>query len=170
MYPIATAQGNGSGAIYFNNIPQNFTHLQIRILGRSGTSGTSGNLYHNINAGGYTYSNHQLYGNGSSIGSSSNTGLPYVFFGSAFPAASSTANIMGAFIIDWFDYTNTNKYKVCRVTGGNDQNGSGVVQISSGLIQTTGAMTSFFLDTEGSFTTATTVQLYGISTSSVTGA
>jgi len=170
MFPIATAQGNGSSAIFFNNIPQNFTHLQIRILGRGGTSSTSSNLYHNINAGGSTYSNHQLYGNGSSAGSSYNTALLYLFFGTAFPAASSTANIMGAFIIDWLDYTNTNKYKTCRVLGGNDQNGSGLVQLSSGLIQTTGAITSFFVDTEGSFTTTTTVQLYGIQSSPTTGA
>jgi len=77
---------------------------------------------------------------------------------------------MGAFIIDWLDYTNTNKYKTCRVLGGNDQNGSGLVQLSSGLIQTTGAITSFFVDTEGSFTTTTTVQLYGIQSSPTTGA
>jgi len=166
MYPIASAQGNGSGAIYFNNIPQNFTHLQVRIFGRGGTASTGSNIYTNWGGSGSatTFSDHILNGNGSTASSSANTGLSYIFGGTMFPAASSTANIMGVCIIDILDYTNTNKYKTIKMLGGNDQNGSGQVILASGLIQYSGAITTGYVDTEGSFTTSTTVQLYGITT------
>jgi hypothetical protein len=171
MYPIASATGNGNSALYFNSIPQTFAHLQIRVFGRSNAAGsTQAALYTNMNAGGFTNANHYLYGTGSSAVSANNTGLPYLYFGSVFPGAASAANIYGCVIIDILDYTNTNKNKVFRVTAGNDQNGSGVVQLGSGLIISTAAITSTFIDTEGNLTTGSRVDLYGISTSGVTGA
>lgn len=172
MFPIASVQGNGSGAIYFNNIPQTFTHLQIRISGRGGTSSTFSNLYTNWYGTGSasTFSDHILYGNGSAASSTNHTGLGYIFSQYAFPAATSTTGIMGSTIIDILDYTNTNKYKTLRILSGNDQNGNGQVALSSGLIQYSGAITTGYIDTEGSFTTATRADLYGIQTSNATGA
>jgi hypothetical protein len=172
MQFIASATGNGSGAIFFNNIPQTFTHLQLRITGRAGVASTGANLYTNWygSTSASTYSNHRLGGDGSTAYAGAETGLPYVFGGAMFPGASATANIMGSCIIDILDYTNVNKFKTLRMIGGNDRNGSGQVILASGLIQFSGAITTGYIDTEGAFTTATRADLYGISTSEVTGA
>jgi hypothetical protein len=168
MYPIASA--TGTGTFYFNSIPQTFTHLQIRVFGRSAGSGTGNNLYTNMNASGYTYADHTLYGTGLSAASAAHPGLPYLFFGNVFPAVSSAANIYGCVIIDILDYTNTNKNKIFKITAGHDQNGSGVIQIASGLIIQTAAITNTYVDTEGGFVAGSRVDLYGISTSNATGA
>jgi hypothetical protein len=172
MVWIASANGNGSSAIIFNNIPQTFTHLQIRVSGRGGVASTGSNLYTNwyASTSASTYSNHRLAGDGATAYSGNETGLPYIFGGAMFPAASATANIMGSSIIDILDYTNTNKFKTLRMIGGNDRNGSGQAIFSSGLIQFSGAITTGYVDTEGGFTTSTRVDLYGITSSQVTGA
>jgi hypothetical protein len=164
FYSIATATGNGTGAIYFYNIPQTYTHLQLRVYGRSGNS-TSSNLYTNWYKNGTTntaQADHYLYGSGSTTGTVYHTGLAYVFQNTMFPGTNN-ALFMGAAIIDVLDYTNASKNKVIRTMGGFDVNGSGgYVTFASGLIVSSYAFDTFFVDTEGSFTTATTVALYGV--------
>jgi len=160
MHHIATL--SGTGTYYFNSIPQNYTHLQLRVSGRSGQSAINGNFYSNVNAGGYTYNDHTLYGTGSAGASANHSGLLYIFAGAAFPAATALANNFGSIIVDIFDYTNTNKNKVYKICGGYNNNGSGVVQLASGLIQTTGAVTNTYVDTESGFVAGSTASLYGI--------
>lgn len=172
MVWIAGANGNGSSAIFFNDIPQTFTHLQVRVFGRGGVASTGSNIYTNWygSTSASTYSDHRLGGDGSTAYSAADTGLPYIFGGAMFSGANATANIMGTCIIDILDYTNTNKFKTLRMIGGNDRNGSGQAILASGLIQFSGAITTGYVDTEGAFTTATRVDLYGITSSQVTGA
>lgn len=169
MHHIQTL--SGAGTYYFNSIPQTYTHLQIRVSGRSGQSASVGNLYSNVNAGGFTYSDHRIIGNGSAASSSSDTGLPYLFFGSFFPAATAAANLFGSAIIDILDYTNTSKNKVYKVYGGYDANGSGLIHLASGLVQTTQAITNTYVDTEGGFASGSIASIYGITSNTIaTGA
>lgn len=163
---IAGGNGSGSsGAFFFNNIPQTFTHLQLRISVRSREANTVANLYM---AGGP--SSHYLQGDGASATSAAQTGLPYQFIGSAMTAANATANIFTSYIIDVLDYKDTNKFKTTRFLGGWDTNGAGRVTLGSGLWNTTSALTGLWVDTESGFHAGSRFDLYGITTSEQTGA
>jgi hypothetical protein len=163
FFSIATLQGNGTGALYFYNIPQTYTHLQLRIYGRSGNS-TSSNLYTNWYKNGTSntaQADHYIYGNGSTVAATNHTGLPYVFQSTMFPGTNAASH-MGVAIIDVFDYTNPNKNKVIRTIGGYDNNSTGTVNVASGLIVAPYAFDTCWVDTEGYFTTASYVSLYGV--------
>lgn len=163
FYSIATLQGTGTGALYFNNIPQTFTHLQLRVYGRSGNS-TSSNLYTNWYKNGTTntaQSNHYIYGNGTTYAAVNNTGLSYVFQNTMFPGTNAASH-MGVAIIDCLDYTNPNKNKTVRTMGGYDNNSTGMVTMASGLIVSPYAFDTCYVDTEGSFTTTSYATLYGV--------
>ena len=175
MYAIASVTvGAGGGTPQFTNIPQTFDHLQVRVYGRGLMAGNAqSNLYTNWYQSGSvpsTYSSHRIQADGTSTVSAGNTGLAYVFAGTVFPAATASANIFGGAIIDILDYTNTTKFKVVRILGGNDRNGSGTVVIASGLIQTLNAINFGYVDTESTFAQGTRVDLYGITDSPATGA
>jgi hypothetical protein len=173
MYPIAstTVGAGGASGVTFSSIPQNFTHLQIRYIARSTNSGTNDYTFMQINGDtGDNYVRHYLQGNGSIIVSYGQTGLGINgIWAGQIPFASSTANVFGTGIIDILDYTNTNKNKTIRSIGGYDANGSGYVSLSSGFWLSTSAITSLIL-TFPNFAQYTTFSLYGISTSTATGA
>jgi hypothetical protein len=158
-----------SGAGAFANIPQTFTHLQMRVFGRSTETGTIVNMYARFSGdANAAYLGHALAGDGSAVSSSSYLGYDAWEIG-AIPAASTTANVFGSHIIDILDYTNTNKFKTIRSLIGYDANGSGNVSLRSGLWRNTGAITSISI-TYPPFATGSRIDLYGITSSSVTGA
>ena len=157
---IATGTG---GNITFSSIPQTYTHLQIRWLGRDAT--TTGNyIYMTINGiGGSSYAYHRISGDGASasVGALASTGSGVLT--QFLPDSASTASVFGAGVIDILDYTNTNKYKTIRGLGGADINGSGAVGLWSTLFMNTGAITSITVGlASGSGATGTTFALYGI--------
>lgn len=177
MFPIASGITTAGGYIDFNNIPQTFTHLQIRVNGASAytSGGASGYIetwigLNNITASpptaGYT---HRLYGLGSSVASdsSSQTGLlstPWIPYGFA-------DAYVASYIIDILDYTNTNKFKTIRAIGGYDANGSGMISLHSGYSNITAAVTQIRVATNaGGFKAGGRIDLYGISISNMTGA
>jgi hypothetical protein len=159
---IATANGTGSSAVItFSSIPATYTHLQIRSIGRSTSTGTT----INITANGDTASNyafHYIYGDGASTGAAglaTQTSMKIAYITSS----SNLADSYGVNVIDILDYANTNKYKTLRVLSGVDVNGSGgFVQLSSGLWQSSTAITSITLTNSTNYTTATQFALYGI--------
>ena len=159
---IATANGTGSsGVITFSSIPATYEHLQIRILGRSTSTGTTIAITANSDTGS-NYARHFVYGDGSTAGaggnaSQSNMGIAYV------TSSSNLSNTYAVNIVDVLDYRNTNKYKTFRVLTGVDVNGSGgYVQLSSGLWQSTSAITSLTFTNSTNYTTDTSFALYGI--------
>ncbi len=162
---IATASGNGTDfEITFSSIPSTFTHLQIRCFARVTVGGGAINLRINGDTG-TNYTRHRLIGsgsgNGSSTGDVSQTQIP-VLGNAGLPTASDT---YGVAIYDILDYTNTNKYTTVRVLAGQDSNGSGGVDYTSGLWLNTAVISSLTFKTNNSgepFTTATRFFLYGI--------
>jgi hypothetical protein len=137
-----TVGAGGASTINFTSIPQTYQHLQLRMMAKSTNAGTYDYCYFNLDpAGGATdYARHRLTGDGSSAtsyGQSAVSGM----FGPAIPYASGGANVFGVGIIDILDYTNTNKYKTVRVLGGSDLNGSGKIDLTSGLWLLTSAVT-----------------------------
>ena len=140
MFPlqVITVGPAGASSVTFTNIPSTYTHLQIR-----GITQNSAGQFFEIQFNGDTGSNyawHSLYGTGSSAASAASASQTRIAF---LPVATpSSGNIFAAFVWDILDYANTNKYKTARALEGYDANGSGAVDLSSGLWQNTSAITS----------------------------
>jgi hypothetical protein len=176
MYPIASVTLGSANPISFSSIPQTFTHLQVRVFGRSqGGGNATFNLQINGDSGAnYGYGYHYVLGDGASTssgttGSSSQTSIQFPNIASS----SETSGVFGSVVIDILDYTNTNKNKVTKAIGGYDNNGSGKIQLTSGLWLNTAAITSLSFASSVSpytFAAGTRFDLYGIQTSNATGA
>ena len=157
--------------INFDAIPQTFTHLQFRIS--ASTNGATDNftIYGFDGTGGSSNSTvHTLYGNGTSAISGAAIGQ-YNPALTQIPASSTSQR--GSVIVDILDYRSTNKYKTVRSIGGYDGNGSGYVALTSVLAFGFGSSTALgavWFYCANSFSAGSRIDLYGITTSSVTGA
>jgi len=178
MYPIASFQvgsGGQNGDIIFNNIPQIYTHLHVRVFARAPFASADApvGLYTPALSGAVYYF-HGLNGGGGGSASSASQ-LTYGDIDvQRIPAASTASNIYGYQTIDILDYTNTNKYKVVRTLGGYDANGSGQLHMEGGVIPTLNAIQSLGFTTYGitgtTFVAYSRIDLYGIVASTATGA
>ena len=132
-----TVGSGGSATVEFTSIPADYTHLQIRAIARNTSDVYYVALQINSDTGA-NYAYHRLSGDGSaaSAGAGSSENQIYLY-----PQAN-TANMFSGGVIDILDYKNTNKYKTVRALGGYDQNGSGRIELVSGLWQSTSAITS----------------------------
>lgn len=160
----------GASSVRFTNIPQTFTHLQMRYFIRGSDAGGIAFTAMSLNQNEFTtnYSFHIIQGDGASASSSggANAGGVSSLYS---PASTATANVFASGIVDLLDYTNTNKNKVTRTLHGFDANGSGQLVVSSGQLLSTGAITSIGLFNM-LFTANCRLDLYGITSSQVTGA
>lgn len=158
---IATVTATGSAStITFSSIPSTYTHLQIRGVG--GSTSTGGYCVLTINGdSGSNYKQHWLQGDGSGTGSGVGSSATSI---DLYSTASNTANIQAAFIIDVLDYTSTNKNKTIRSFAGIDKNGSGTIDLDSGLyFATPAAITSLtFTINAGNWRSTSQFALYGI--------
>jgi len=133
FYSISTqiVSFGGASTIQFNSIPQTYTHLQLHIFAQTSRSGaiTDGmNIQFNGDTGS-NYSQHWLQGNGSAA-----TAYGYASQTRGWLGGSGGASgYFSANIVDILDYTNTNKYKTHRYLMGTDANGSGLIEIGSGV-------------------------------------
>jgi hypothetical protein len=153
--------------VAFNSIPQTFTHLQFRCYARS-TAPNPSDYFAILN--GSSVTGHTLYGTGASALSSAGTGS-FGYGVTQIPAANATANIFSPVIFDLLDYTSTNKTKVFRSIAGYDANGSGYVSFASTFDPaSTAAITGMNFFTGATFLAGSRFDLYGITSSQVTGA
>lgn len=167
MDPIsAITLTSAQSSVQFNNIPQTYTHLQVRGISRVSTSNLELGIYLQMNSpSGFNYSFHGLVGNGSgsaatSFGFSDQTRIE----GPDATGATALADTFGTHIYDILDYSNTNKFKTVRVFTGIDRNGGGSIRLVSGLFQSTNAITSLIFTVQGgaNFVANTSFSLYGI--------
>jgi hypothetical protein len=125
---IATiTPGDGTSNVEFTSIPATYSHLQVRLIAR----GSSADSYFTLQFNGDTASNyswHQLYGDGSSTGSSGGSSASSIVSAQF----SNVTSSFGAGVIDILDYTSTNKAKTVRLLSGFDSNGSGKIVFRSG--------------------------------------
>jgi hypothetical protein len=163
---IATAVGTGSSdTITFSSIPSTYAHLEIRAIAQADAGlndyGVVGVRFNSDT--GTNYTRHRLTGNGTAAGSSANTSTTFADGGPGAVYLTSGSSTMGTTIISVLDYTNTNKYTTIRALSGTDNNGIGLVSLSSGLWLNTNAITSITLyQQNGNFTNKTSFALYGI--------
>ena len=154
--------------IVFSSVPQTFTHLQARIFGRGTFNNGGSGLSVICSFTGYTpLYRHRVAGNGSDAISQSYASS----FGSvgSVPDVTANASIFGANIFDFLDYTSTTKNKTLRYIGGFDRNGGGEV-VLGGSLASGGAITSLDFTTDGNWAAGCRIDLYGFTSSSVTGA
>jgi hypothetical protein len=174
MHWIATQTITGAAATYacsFNSIPQTFEHLQVRVSAR----GTQTNTYnfmlmqYNADSSNPYYVEHHLIGNGATVTSNQATAATYINIGNV-TGANALTNNFGVAIIDILHYTSTTKHKVNKTLVGYDNNGSGEVQISSGLYVNTVSIQPITLLQlyMANAAIGTTVDLYGITNNPVT--
>lgn len=163
-FPISavTVPSGGTASITFSSIPSTYTHLQIRIMGRSDRASTRDVVSLKFNSdSGANYTEHYLYGDGSSANAGGSTGATsantYRIAG-----GSAASNIQGTIIIDILDYANTNKYKTLRSLGGVDLNGSGEIWFNSSLWLNTNAINNIVLTSIGTLQQYSSFALYGI--------
>ena len=159
---IATVLGNGSSStITFSSIPSTYTHLQLRISTVTYSAGSGFFIRMNSDSG-TNYSYHYLNGNGSGASSGAFTSTTFISpFGVSYGTQTTSPSVS---IIDILDYTNTNKNKTTRALSGMDNNGSGELQLFSGLWMNTAAITNLTLTTLSSttYSTGSTFALYGV--------
>jgi hypothetical protein len=158
---IATINGTGSsGSIVFSSIPSTYTHLQLRVSYQDTTASSfqSQSLFINGDSAA-NYSWHYVLGDGATTYSNPSVSASNILGGQTVLTNNSNYAVS---IIDILDYANTNKYKTTRGLYGNDQNGSGRIQLVSGAWRNTAAITSLTISTPGNFTTASKFALYGI--------
>lgn len=170
---IQRIAGTGSsGTITFSSIPQTYSSLQLRILGKD-TNTTSITLdgYVQLNGdAGSNYSYHYLRAGGGTVSASGGYPNSVIIMPNAFSSSKAAtpaqANIYGVAIVDIHDYTSTTRNKTVRIFGGSDSNLSDAAigpYLASGSWNNTAAVTSVSIVAGGTaWTTGTTIALYGM--------
>lgn len=159
-----TVGAGGVASVSFTSIPSTYKHLQIRIMARDNrATNTQSNINMTFNSDtGTNYSNHDIWGNGTSAlvdGFASQTSA----FACRITGATAAANLFGGGYVDINDYASTTKYKTTRGLSGTDQNGSGGIFLASNAWLNTAAITR--IDLVGVGTTIqqnSTFALYGM--------
>jgi hypothetical protein len=154
-FTLASAQSE----VNFINIPQTYTHLQIRCMVIGSTAGQDILMQVNGVTTSNNYARHELRGNGSTASSNGTANTSFMDI--------STNAIDTAFpspiITDILDYQNTNKNKTIRTLSGADRNGSGSVSLLSGVRLATTAITSIRIFVgSGNFNANSSFALYGV--------
>lgn len=160
---IATVTvGSSVSTISFTSIPSTYKHLQVRLLARSTrvNAGDYMNVRFNSDSSA-VYARHNLNGDGSGAGAGSQINATAIEF-NRLAAASASANVFGAGVIDILEYANTNINKTARALIGYDNNGSGEIHFQSGLWRSTSAITSITFTCNNDFAANSQFALYGI--------
>ena len=158
-----TVGAGGTSTITFSSIPQTYTHLQVRILLQGTSTFNTPFLPLEINGNtGANYAWHRFWGDGSTVSVAASASANYIVLPRFVDAGTpSYTNMFGAMVIDFLDYTNTNKTKTVRAVGGYDANGSGQIGLNSGLFNNTSGITSITFGTSG-LAQYSSFALYGI--------
>jgi hypothetical protein len=140
-----TVPSSGTNSITFSNIPQTYSHLRIvGAMRDSRAARLSPNFVRFNGDTGSNYSYHENYADsGGYAGGGSGSGTNIAVYRAA--GSSAPSNMMGIYIIDIYDYTNTNKFKTLFGRGGLDSQSEGVIQQFSGTWKNTNAITSVTL-------------------------
>jgi hypothetical protein len=165
-----TTLGSSQSTITFSSIPQNYTHLQLRLFAQDvrATYGiTEIRLVFNSDTSSI-YTSHNMYGDGATVSSNSTLNFSSIVLGDG-TYGTSTGGTFGAGIADILDYTNTNKFKTVRHISGVDINGTiasygGRAGLSSGVWRSTTAITSITLTSNSliNFSANSRFDLYGV--------
>lgn len=128
----------GSGGqtdITFSSIPQTYKHLQLRYMTKSSGGYYSASIQVNGDTGS-NYSWHYLDTNGISVTSGASTSTTSMVQGVIPP------DYFGVAVVDFLDYTDTNKFKTIKTLYGLATASAGYCDLYSGNWRSTSAITS----------------------------
>lgn len=161
-----TVGSGGAASVTFSDIPQTYTHLEIRGISRLTAAAAYPIIRPNNDSNAANFTLHQTYGNGSAVNQyatgTGTLGGAYVWYGAT---SGEGANVFGPGIISILDYRDTNKYKTLVGISGFDNNGSttGYVFRASSLWLNTSAITSITIAAQtGNLAQYSRFALYGI--------
>ena len=171
MEPIASTLvgAGGTNSIIFNDIPQTYKNLQIRLMSRNNRASTADTLGIQFNGdnsiNNYVWQ-HYMYGNNGSAGAAGyGTGVNASIYLGECPSATASASIFAVSVADILDYASTSKNKTLRSFNGKEANVSaqGFVSLSSGLWLSTTPISSIkIFSNNGNFVQYSRFSLYGI--------
>jgi len=159
--------GTTTSAVSFTGLGSytDYKHLQVRMLvsGDPGDPGANSTVLTLNNDVGANYSSHQLHGDGSSARSRaevSDTNIRLY----QFEERAGDNNVFGSAILDFLDFSNSNKNTTVRWLGGvNPASASdNRVTLGSGLYMNTNAITSITFTSQDDFVPDSRFSLYGI--------
>ena len=154
-----------SAQVSFTNLDTytDYKHLQLRIVSRSTSSGTSFDDYLvRLNDSGTTsFRNHELLGNGSSVSSTNFTESGFNLIGR--PAGNSTASAFGASVIDILDFSSATKNTTLRALEGFAVSSISRIRLASALFNNTAAVTSIQINRLAqNFAIGSRFSIYGV--------
>jgi hypothetical protein len=170
---IATVTVSGSrSTVTFSSIPQTYQHLQLRGITPFDIRDGSFVIRFNGDTTSSNYRWHWLYGQGSSALAFTPVAAPPGIEIGYDTNINTNSQIGKAMIADILDYSSTAKNKTLRSLCGVDVNGSGNVEVASGLWAQTSAITSITIQHNGNLSPSgygtyglavgTTLALYGV--------
>jgi hypothetical protein len=179
-YALGSVAGDGSATVLqFTNIPNDYSHLQLRVVAQNSDTSTGGNNTTTIRANGDTGSNYAYHSvsnigaaNTSSLiakGAVSQSSFNWWYTGAAWQNASGSganANV-SIFLIDIFDYASNAKNKPFRnrfsFQFNSQASTNGGVLLGAGVWLNTAPITSLsFTAATGAFTSKSLISLYGV--------
>jgi hypothetical protein len=157
---ILSSNQSGVGFTNLNTYASTYKHLQIRMVARCAFSDPERSIYIQFNGdNGNNYSNHGLYGTGTSVASYAATS--FVFFIGSFAAANAPTGAYGAAVIDIPDAFSSSKNKTLKSLGGSRTTPQ--ISLRSGAWLNTNAVTSISLfDNTSNLVSGSRFSLYGI--------
>jgi hypothetical protein len=165
-----TVPATAVASIEFAGIPNTYKHLQLRMFARTSRASSNGDYavmrFNGINSTASYYSQHYLYGNGTSAVAGADGTFTGIYI-ERLAAASQTSGVFGASIVDILDYANISKNKVIRNFNGLEDNSGTVnsrITLGSGMLLSTPAINSIVLTsgTGSNFVQYSQFTLYGV--------
>ena len=160
-----TVGAGGSSVLSFSSISSSYTHLQLRCLLRASRNDTADGVILQYNGDtGSNYSWHYVRGDGASAGAGAATTQTYMAIQDSMVGQTGGTSLFGSLVIDILDYANANRYKTQKSIGGNDRNGAGYADFSSGYWRSNSAITSIDIKPlyGSGFAQYSQVGLYGV--------
>jgi hypothetical protein len=157
--------------ISFTNIPQTYTHLQIRLCAAENTAGVYFTATYNSDTAQTSYPRNRFNtSSATSTASSSTINVDNTTSSAMLGSPLYSATYPGVAIADIYDYTNTNKQKTTRSLFGQDANNSGILEMHSSVWLNTAAITRIDVRCDKSggdiatskFNAGSIISLYGI--------
>ena len=159
----STILGSSTPSVTFSSLgdyASTYKHLQLRMTTRQDSNSNALQFRFNGDSGS-NYRLHRLYGNGSSVGSGTDTGTSLYTYTAA--ASGDTANVFSANVVDFLDAYSSTKNKTMRMLA---TNGVGIyreISLLSGLWLNTASLTSIqLLPATSNFIAGSRFSLYGL--------
>ena len=141
-----------------------YKHLQLRMTVRSDDPDddlSAISLRFNGDSGS-NYANHQLSGNGSSVSSGASTSSTQIGLLDLVTGNLNTANVFGAGVMDILDFSSSSKNTTIRLLSGGLSDTESRINLTSGLWNSTAAVTSLALIKGDNFVAGSRFSLYGV--------